>query len=85
MRGLITTRPCDNKYIIDNVGNIKIKSGHFYVKNCERYISVQYDGLIKGNLYEIWNHIDYDEAPRRFLMKKDVKKIIVDVFNVYNN
>lgn len=69
------------KKIEINSGNIEIfeiEPGKYNTPGKEGHISVQYDNLIKGELYEAW-HPEEGE-PRRKLNENEVRQMIKDFY-----
>ena len=76
---------CTDEIVVNDLKDLEIKPGRYKIKNCDNYISVQYDSLLKGDdLYEAWNLCDAKEEADRYLKPDDVKNMIEDVFRRNN-
>lgn len=63
----------------EKLKNFELHPGRYKVPHKEDYISVQYDDLVPGDLYEVW-WMSIDPEPRRRLSSNQVKQILYDFF-----
>lgn len=67
-----------------NVNNLNIIPGKYYISNCPNHASVQYDSLVEGDEYEIWNLCEGETFPRRHLSKKGIENVIIEIYHKFN-